>query len=56
MGKKMTPITSHSELLLHATCLSLADSFATFNEEKLIWFAQFYPKYFSAIQLITLDN
>jgi hypothetical protein len=30
--------------------------FASFNKEKLIRLAQFYPNDFSAVQLITLDN
>jgi hypothetical protein len=45
-----------SELLLCVACLSPDDMFASFNKEKLIRLAQFYPNDFSAVQLITLDN
>jgi hypothetical protein len=45
-----------SELLLCVACLSLDDMFASFNNDKLICLAQFYPNDFLAVQLITLDN
>jgi hypothetical protein len=45
-----------SELLLCVACLSPDDMFASFNKEKLIRLAQFYPNDFSAVQFITLDN
>jgi len=35
------------ELLLCVACLSLNDSFSTFNKEKLIRLALFYPSEFS---------
>ena len=44
------------ELLLCVACLSPDNMFASFNKEKLIHLAQFYPNDFSAVQLITLDN
>jgi hypothetical protein len=45
-----------SELLLCVVCFSPDDMFTSFNKEKLIRLAQFYPNDFSAVQLITLDN
>jgi hypothetical protein len=45
-----------SELLLGVACLSPDDMFASFNKDKLLRLAQFYPNDFSAVQLITLDN
>ncbi|XP_059455244.1 uncharacterized protein LOC132185494 [Corylus avellana] len=47
---------ANSELLLCVACLSPDDMFASFNKEKLLRLAQFYPNDFSAVQLITLDN
>ncbi|XP_059441569.1 uncharacterized protein LOC132173910 [Corylus avellana] len=47
---------ANSELLLCVACLSPDDMFASFNKEKLLRLAQFYPNNFSAVQLITLDN
>jgi hypothetical protein len=44
------------ELLLCVACLSPDDIFTSFNKEKLLRLAQFYPNDFSAVQLITLDN
>ena len=44
------------EFLLSVACLSPDDMFASFNKEKLLCFAQFYPNNFSAVQMITLDN
>ena len=44
------------ELLLCVVCLSPDDMFTSFNKEKLIRFAQFYPNDFSTVQLTTLDN
>jgi hypothetical protein len=45
-----------SELLLCVTYLSPDDTFVSFNMEKLLCLAQFYPNDFLAVQLITLDN
>jgi hypothetical protein len=44
------------ELLLCVSCLSPDDLFASFNKEKLLRLAQFYPNDFLAFQLVTLDN
>jgi hypothetical protein len=44
------------ELLLCVACLSPNNIFVSFNKEKLLRLAQFYPNDFLAIQLITLDN
>jgi len=45
-----------TELLLYMACLSLNDSFSTFNKEKLIRFALFYPSEFSIVDLIVLGD
>ncbi|KAH9778612.1 hypothetical protein KPL71_007401 [Citrus sinensis] len=44
------------ELFLCLACLSLNDSFATFDKDKLIRLAQFYPKDFSPIELVVLKT
>ncbi|XP_057426221.1 uncharacterized protein LOC130719620 [Lotus japonicus] len=44
------------ELLLCVACLSLIDSFASFDKEKLIRLAHFYPSDFSPVELLALDN
>jgi hypothetical protein len=47
---------ANSELLLCVVCLSPDDLFASFNKEKLLRLAQFYPNDFSTVKLSTLDN
>ena len=37
---------SNTKLLIRVSCLSSSDSFATFDKQKLIHLAQFYPKIF----------
>jgi hypothetical protein len=44
------------ELLLCIACLSPDDLFASFNKEKLLCLAQFYPNDFSTVKFSTLDN
>ncbi|XP_075633788.1 uncharacterized protein LOC142606298 [Castanea sativa] len=46
----------HSELLLCVACLNPDNLFSTFNKEKLIRLAQFYPSDFSTVQVSFLDN
>jgi hypothetical protein len=38
------------------TCLNLSDSFSTFNKEKLIRLALFYPSEFSIVDLMVLGD
>ncbi|XP_050920195.1 uncharacterized protein LOC127137815 [Lathyrus oleraceus] len=45
----------NTELLLGVACLSPRDSFSTFDKERLIRLAQFYPSEFSQVELLTLD-
>jgi hypothetical protein len=45
-----------SKLLLCVAYLSLDNLFASFNKEKLLRFAHFYPNDFSTVKLSTLDN
>ena len=47
---------SNTELLLCVSCLSPSDFFATFDKQKLIRLAQFYPKDFSSSKLIILSD
>ncbi|KAJ6911823.1 zinc finger MYM-type protein 1-like [Populus alba x Populus x berolinensis] len=44
------------ELLLCVACLSPNDSFSTFNKEKLIRLALFYPSEFSIVDLMVLGD
>ncbi|XP_073264752.1 uncharacterized protein [Populus alba] len=44
------------ELLLCVACLSPNDSFSTFNKEKLIRLALFYPSVFSIVDLMVLGD
>ena len=37
-------------------CLNLSDSFSTFNEEKLIRLAHFYPNEFSIVDFMALGD
>ena len=45
---------SNTELLLCVSCLSPSDFFATFDKQKLIRLAQFYPKDLSSLKLMIL--
>ena len=47
---------SNTELLLCVSCLSPFDFFATFDKQKLIRLAQFYPKDFSSSKLMILSD
>ena len=47
---------SNIELLLCVSCLSPFDLFATFDKQKLIRLAQFYPRDFSSSELMILSN
>jgi hypothetical protein len=44
------------KLLLCVACLNTSDSFSTFNKEKLIRLAHFYPNEFSIVDLMVLSN
>ncbi|XP_073152995.1 uncharacterized protein [Henckelia pumila] len=46
----------NTELLLSVACLNPSDSFAAFDRQKLVKLAQFYPKDFSPIQLLSLPD
>ena len=46
---------SNIELLICLACLCPNDLFAAFDKEKLLQLAEFYPKDFSAIDLIALE-
>ncbi|ESR36894.1 hypothetical protein CICLE_v10029993mg, partial [Citrus x clementina] len=46
---------SNTELLICLACLCPNDLFAAFDKEKLLRLAEFYPKAFSAIDLIALE-
>ncbi|XP_062012157.1 uncharacterized protein LOC133728737 [Rosa rugosa] len=45
-----------TELLLCMACLNPSNSFSAFSKEKLIRLAQFYPKDFSAVSLLALED
>ncbi|XP_022883726.1 zinc finger MYM-type protein 1-like [Olea europaea var. sylvestris] len=45
-----------TELLLCLACLCPDDSFSAFDKDKLIRLSKYYPKDFSKIQLMTLDD
>ena len=47
---------SNTELLLCVSCLSPSDFFATFDKQKLIRLAQFYPKDFSLSKIMILSD
>jgi hypothetical protein len=47
---------SNTELLLCVSCLSPFDFFATFDKQKLIRLAQFYPRDFSSSELMILSD
>jgi hypothetical protein len=47
---------SNTELFLCVSCLSPSDFFVTFDKQKLICLAQFYPKDFSSAELIILSD
>ena len=44
------------ELLIYVACFNPNDLFASFDKEKFIRFAQFYPQDLSATDLVILDN
>ncbi|XP_060960704.1 uncharacterized protein LOC115723760 [Cannabis sativa] len=44
------------ELLLCVACLSPCELFSTFDKQKLVNLAEFYPKDFSGIELMELDD
>ena len=44
-----------TELLLCLSCLSSNESFSTFDNQKLVRLAQFYPRDFSARDLMALE-
>ncbi|XP_019179934.1 PREDICTED: uncharacterized protein LOC109175137 [Ipomoea nil] len=46
----------NTELLLCVACFDPKNSFARFDKDKLVRFAQFYPNDFSDIELQLLDN
>ncbi|KAJ9162419.1 hypothetical protein P3X46_022195, partial [Hevea brasiliensis] len=46
----------NTELLLCVACLNPNNSFSSFDKEKLIHLAQFYPCDFSSTELMALDN
>ena len=46
----------NTELLLYVTSLNPNDSFIAFDKQKLIRFALFYPKDFSPIELMVLND
>ena len=45
-----------TELLLCVACLNLSNSFTTFDRQKLIFLAHFYPKDFSTMELVIHDD
>jgi len=47
---------TRTELLLCVACLNPSDSFSTFNKEKLISLALFYPNEFSIVDLMVLGD
>lgn len=47
---------ANTELLLCMACLEPSDSFAAFDKEKLIRFAQLYPADFSEVDLMVLSD
>ncbi|GMP78350.1 hypothetical protein CsSME_00034298 [Camellia sinensis var. sinensis] len=47
---------SNTELLLCVACLNPSNSFSSFDRKKLIHFAEFYPKEFSSMELMVLND
>ncbi|GMP54230.1 hypothetical protein CsSME_00019458 [Camellia sinensis var. sinensis] len=47
---------SNTELLLCVACLNPSNSFSSFDRKKLIHVAEFYPKEFSSVELIVLND
>ena len=45
-----------TELLLCMACLNPSNAFSTFDKEKLIRLAQFYPQDFTAVSLLALED
>ncbi|KAK2660696.1 hypothetical protein Ddye_007229 [Dipteronia dyeriana] len=50
------PQEMNTELLLCVACLSLKDQFYAFDNNKLIRLAQFYPRDYSPIKLLALED
>ncbi|PIN04962.1 hypothetical protein CDL12_22500 [Handroanthus impetiginosus] len=46
----------NSKLLTCIACLSPNDSFTSFNKDRLMEFARFYPSEFSNVELLTVNN
>ena len=46
----------NTELLLCVACLCPNDSFAAFDNHKLLRLAEFYPNDFSPVDLVTLES
>ena len=44
------------ELLLYVACLNPNDSFCTFDKQKFVCLAEFYPSVFSKVDLVILGN
>ncbi|XP_028123474.1 uncharacterized protein LOC114320597 [Camellia sinensis] len=47
---------SNTELLLCVACLNPSNSFSSFDKKKLIHLAEFYPKKFSSVELMVLND
>ncbi|PIN23845.1 hypothetical protein CDL12_03425 [Handroanthus impetiginosus] len=54
MNSRFTEV--NSKLLTCIACLSPDDSFSSFNRDRLMELATFYPSEFSNVELLTLDN
>ncbi|GMP92329.1 hypothetical protein CsSME_00042595 [Camellia sinensis var. sinensis] len=46
----------NTELLLCVACLNPSNSFSSFDRKKLIYLAKFYPKAFSSMELMVLND
>ncbi|GLU21913.1 hypothetical protein SLE2022_380250 [Rubroshorea leprosula] len=47
---------ANTELLFCVACLDPSDGFASFDKQKLLWLAEFYPNDFSPIEHDLLDT
>ncbi|XP_028117871.1 uncharacterized protein LOC114315457 [Camellia sinensis] len=47
---------SNTDLLLCVACLNPSNSFSSFDKKKLIHLAEFYPKEFSSVELMVLND
>ncbi|XP_028117728.1 zinc finger MYM-type protein 1-like [Camellia sinensis] len=47
---------SNTELLLCVACLNPSNSFSSFDRKKIIHLAEFYPKEFSSVELMVLND